>query len=202
MRLKWILGLAFAIWQAGASSSAFAQVVQAAVEPTPPWTVGLGASGFDPGWLKNPIYGGAIWVDFTPSWTPKFLRGFGVEAEARSVFLGRSSSEKNLREDVGEGGVIYTWRHFHNVRPYGKFYRGYGNTEFETAQNTRYEVSRTISSAGGGVEFWLARSIWLRADYEDEIWPNFFPGGHPSRIDPRGFTVGASYHFNRLLRFR
>jgi hypothetical protein len=52
---------------------------------------------------------------------------------------------------------------------------------------------------GGGVELRAYRSLWVRADYEYQFWPDFFfKGAKPiGQLNPQGFTVGVLYHFNR-----
>jgi hypothetical protein len=129
------------------------------------------------------------------------VHGIGLEAEGRDLNYGRSSASPNLREDTIEGGVIYAWPHFRNLRPYGKFLAGYGNRDAEGYNQLRYHDSRTILAAGGGLDYRVYRNVWVRADYEYQHWPDMHfkdlnnvvtPIGP---MHPNGFTLGALYRF-------
>lgn len=201
MCLKPYPGLALALLFVCAAYPTLAQTAPAATESRPSLAIGAGLSGYDPDFGHGRMYGGALWIDYTPNRAPSLLRGIGIEAEARDLNYDRSPSQpSNLREDVIGGGVIYSWRHFRNIRPYGKFLMGYGNTDYgSNITHARYHDSRTVTSVGGGVEYRAFRSVWVRADYEYQWWPNFFKATTPAGLlNPQGFTVGASYHFSRL----
>jgi opacity protein-like surface antigen len=136
---------------------------------------------------------------------PHLLRGIGLEVEARDLNYGRSATQPpDLRDDVASGGVIYSWHRFRSIRPYGKFLMGYGNTDEGSLVSTvRWHDSRTVTSMGGGVEYRAWRSVWVRADYEYQTWPDFFKHSNPAipqgLLNPQGFTVGAMYHFGPPL---
>jgi opacity protein-like surface antigen len=198
MHLQPFLGLPLAVLLVCSAYPSFAQVVPAANEGRLPLSVGAGVSSFDPDWEPGRMLGITAWVDYTPGWMPRRLRGIGIEAEGRDINYGRSSSQPaNLREDVAAGGVIYTWYRFHNFRPYGKYLMGIGNTDYESKSLAREHDSRTVTIAGGGVEARIFRNVWARADYEYQFWPDFFKSTNPpGLLNPQGVTVGASYHFN------
>jgi hypothetical protein len=199
MRMNLFPRLAVAFLFVCAACSVLAQTVPAATESRLPLAVGAGFSGYNPDLRGGHLLGGALWVDYFPNQVPRLLQGIGIEAEARDLSLDRSSSQPaNLREDTVEGGLIYSWRHFRNVHPYGKFLMGYGNTDYENAAKLRGHDSRTITIAGGGVDIRVFQRVWLRADYEYQFWPDFFK--HPApipadQLNPQGFTVGALYRF-------
>lgn len=208
MRLKPYLGLTLALLFACAACSALAQTVPAARDKYLPFAIGAGFSGYNPDYGQGHLLGGTLWIDYTPNRVPRLLRGIGLEAEARDLNYGRSSSQPpNLREDAAGGGVIYSWPRFRDFRPYGKFLMGFGNTDYGSIKTqARGHESRTVTSMGGGVEFRAFRSVWVRADYEYQSWPDFYkhpPIGVPpvivpaGRLNPQGFTVGAMYHFSR-----
>jgi opacity protein-like surface antigen len=201
MRLKSNNGLTLALLFVCAVCPARAQTVEAANEAGLPLAIGGGFSGYNPDFGHGHLLGIALWADYTPSKVPQVLSGIGIEAEVRDLNYGRSSNEPgNLREDVGGGGVIYSWRHFRNFRPYGKFLIGFGNTDFESVAKHRVNQTRTVTCLGGGVEFRAFRNLWARADYEYQSWPDFFftrVGVPKGKLNPQGFTVGAMYHFSR-----
>jgi len=206
MRSKSYLGLAFALFLFSSAYSIFGQSAPSGRTRKIPIAIGAGFSGYNPDYGHGHILGGTLWIDYYPNKLPSYLRGFGVELEARDLNYGRSPDlPGNLREDTAQGGLIYAWPRYRNFRPYGKFSEGYGNADAESDAGLRYHNSRTIFSGGGGFEYRLVRSVWLRADYEYGVWPDFFK--HPAtpttpalpagRLNPQGFTLGAVYHFDR-----
>ncbi len=207
MRSKSILALALVFLFVSVACRVCGQVVPAATKNQLPLAVGVGLSGYDSGW-DGTLFGGTLWVNYIPNWTPNFLRGLGLEVEARDLNYGRSGSEPGeMREDTAQGGAIYSWPHFQKFRPYGKFSEGFGDAEYlvysyvTDSYSTHYHQTRTIWSAGGGAEYQVSQKVWLRADYEYQVWPHFFyypyPPTYPpkARLSPWGFTVGAMYHF-------
>jgi hypothetical protein len=50
-----------------------------------------------------------------------------------------------------------------------------------------------------GLEYHAIHRLWVRADYEYQIWPNLLGDGR--NLDPQGFTLGVSYDFRSLGSF-
>lgn len=202
MRLKPHLKLALvlAVFLACTVGSARAQVAQSANEKTSPFSIGLGLSAFNfPRVESGHILGGTLWAGYSPTHVPWILHGIGLEGEARDLNYGRSGTLKPVeRVDLAAVGPIYTWQHYHNLRPYAKLLFGYGNADYPITGGVRYQQSRTIASAGGGVDYRLSHRFWVRADYEYQYWPDFFkyPGTTilNEKWHPQGITVGAVYH--------
>ncbi len=200
MRLKLFPPMSLAVLLVFSAYPSFSQVSAAGVVKTLPFTLGVGLSSFEPDMRAGRLLGSTLWIDYNPEWLPAKLHGIGLEAEARDLSLNRSSDQSaNLREDVASGGGIYSWNRFYPFRPYGKFLMGYGNTDYEGSNGVRHHDSRTVTSAGGGFEVQAFHRIWARADYEYQWWPDFFEMKAPSpgKLNPQGFTVGVSYHFNQ-----
>jgi opacity protein-like surface antigen len=176
------------------------QVVPAATEGGIPLEVGAGFSDYAVDWGPVRMQGGGIWIDYNFYRIPSFLRGIGVEAEAHDISLARPSGmPSNFRQDTAGGGAIYTWRHYHNLHPYGKFIVGFGSIDFLGAfRDLPYysHDTRTVYAPGGGVEYRVFRNIWVRGDYEYQMWPHIFQ--HAQTLDPVGFTIGASYDFKHM----
>jgi opacity protein-like surface antigen len=111
-----------------------------------------------------------------------------------------------LKENTGAGGVIYKWHHYEKFRPYGKFLMGFGGIDALTDTSpgcTRdcHHDSDTFDDLGGGAEYRIRHDLWVRGDYEYELWTKF---GNPNNktLYPKGFTVGVTYemrdfHFGR-----
>jgi opacity protein-like surface antigen len=198
MRSKPYLELSLALVFLCAVSPALAQAVPSATKTELPLAIGAGVSGYNPDWGHGHLLGGTLWLDYTPNRVPSLLHGIGLEIAARDLNYGRSSTQPNLREDVAEAGVIYSWRRFRNFRPYGRLLKGYGNIDYGLAKE-RLHDSRTVTSVGGGMEFRAARCVWVRVDYEYQFWPDMiFKNSKPvASIHPQGFTAGVLYHFNR-----
>lgn len=198
MRLKIFAGLSLALIMVYGAS---AQTAPAAEEKRLPWAIGGGFSAFNPDDGHGHLLGGTLWIDYYPVRVPQFLHGIGVEASARDLNYGRSILEAaNLREDVAEGGLIYSWRRFRVVHPYAKGFFGFGNAdEGSLISPVRWHDSRDFISVGGGLEVRAYKHLWLRADYEYQSWTDFFTHANPAipggKLNPQGFTLGAMYHF-------
>lgn len=198
MCLRRYLRLAFAVLLSCAAYSALAQVVPEATQRRSTFAAGVGLSDYSPDWEQGRLLGGTLWLDYTPDRMPWFLHGLGLDVEARDLNYGRSSSSPDLREDTAMGGLIYSWPHYLKFKPYAKFLAGYGNRDAKLqSPPLRYNDNRNIWAVGGGVDYQVSRSIWVRADYEYQRWPNmiyrnFMP---VAPIHPNGFTIGAMYHF-------
>jgi len=196
----------------------FSQVVPSATQRTWPLEIGGGLSYFnthiinhqyptdvDAFLFKGNLLGPAVWIDYTLPHMPHRLYGLGIEAEGRHLSWDNSGPAPLLRENTGEGGVIYKWRSHHNFHPYGKFLMGFGGIDFQgTYPGCKIDCnhdSDTFWDLGGGVEYRIRGALWARGDYEYELWTGF---GQPANktVYPRGFTFGVSYdmrnfHFGR-----
>jgi len=203
MGLKPLISLTLATLLVCAATSALAQTEPAATKNHIPLAVGAGFSGFNTDLGEGDLYGGTLWIDYTLPRVPSLLRGIGLEAEARDLnYMRAPGVPANLRMDVASGGVIYALPRYVKFRPYGKYQMGYGNIDEGAVHSTaRWHDSRTVSSIGGGVDYRIFRSVWLRADYEYQIWPDFWKTSptspHGPSYTPEGFTVGAMYHFDK-----
>lgn len=175
--------------------SGFSQAAPSATQGGIPLVVGAGFSNYDVDFSNFRLSGPSLWIDWAYYGPLQRLHGFGIEAEGRDLSLGKPAGYPgNLRQATALGGVIYKWRDFHHVHPYGKFLLGFGKMEFAGTASDPYYTndSRTVYSPGLGLEYRVYRNVLLRADYEYQIWPQFFG---PGSRNPQGFTIGASYDF-------
>jgi opacity protein-like surface antigen len=179
------------------AAPAFSQVDPEATQGISPFSVGAGVSNFNVDWNKSRMYGGTFWADWHPSLRPSLLNGLGIEIEARDINYGRPSTvPSNFRQDTAGGGPIYTWRHYRNFRPYGKGLLEFGSFDFRAGNPYYSHDTRTLIATGPGVEIRAYGHLWVRAEYEYQIWEQILD----RRPDPQGFTLGAIYDFGRIHR--
>ena len=190
MRLKLVL----AALCLTAALPIFSQVAPAATEGGLPLVVGAGFSDYNTDWSGR-LAGATVWADWNFYHGPSFLHGFGIEVEGRDLNYGRTGGVPNLRQDTAEVGAIYTWRHYRNFHPYGKFLAGIGSIDFQHIRPKYSHDTRTVYAPGGGVEYRAWRNVWVRGDYEYQVWTDFF---HHHAMNPQGFTIGVSYDFKHI----
>jgi len=184
--------VALAVLFAASAVSSSAQVVPSATKAGGlTIAAGAGASYYHMDWGHGDEFGGTLWVDANLNKGPLFLKGLGVEMEARDLSLGRGSLlPKAMRTDTIGGGPIYSWRHFDRFRPYTKFLVSYGNLDLYKGG---YHFDWVLYSPGAGVEYRPFGHVWVRADYEYQVWPHLF--GSNWTYNPDGVTVGVLYEF-------
>jgi len=153
--------------------------------------VGAGVSDYDVDWGHGRMMGATLWIDAQPVPLPRIFNGLGVESEARDISFNRGTHTPNYRQDTAGGGPIYKWRPSRNFDLYVKGLMGLASMDFISATPNYTHDTRTFVGMGGGLEYRAFRSIWVRADYEYQIWASLM-NGIP---DPQGFTVGAMYNF-------
>jgi opacity protein-like surface antigen len=177
-----------------ATLPASAQVTPSSQQSGVPLVVGVGFSNFYSDW-NGRLNGATLWADWNFNQGPSFLQGFGIEVEGRDLNYGRTGSVPNLRQDTAEAGVIYTWRHYRNIHPYGKFIAGLGSIDFQHITPTYSHDTRTVWASGGGVEYRAWQHVWVRGDYEYQFWTDFF---NHHALNPNGVTVGVAYDFGHI----
>lgn len=174
----------------------FSQVVPAASEHgRMPIALGVGASNYSIDWGPGRrMEGITAWLDWNEvPFTPRVLRGMGLDFEARDINSGLPVGVPRMRQDTASGGPIYTVRRFGRVQPYGKYLVGFGSIDFgplPDAPRWYTHDTRTVYSPAGGVNFRALKGLWVRADYEYQFWPKIFG---PHSLNPNGFTFGAMY---------
>jgi opacity protein-like surface antigen len=199
MRRKFFLAVLFAVpmFLLASAASLCAQTVPAAREGGLPLMVGGGLAddNIDYGEGRR-MTGISAWVDWDlPGY--KFVpKGLGLEAEGRTIRFGVPSGFSQMRQESALGGVIYSWRHYPNIRPFAKGLMGIGSIKFPPYGAYGHDT-RTVKVFGGGIDYRVYRSIWLRAQYEYQIWPQY-QGTYA--LTPNGYTIGASYDFRHFRR--
>jgi hypothetical protein len=172
----------------------FAQVSPSAKQGNSvPIVAGAGFSNFSMDWGPGQRMNGiTAWVDVYP--LPGVVRNLGFEAEGRDINYGRTIP--NLRENTGLGGAIYSFPRFSEVHPYAKFLAGIGSMDFPAFPGipNYHHDSFLVTTPGGGVEIKSYQNLWIRVDYEYQMWHNVFG---PTNSTPNGFTVGAQWDFRR-----
>jgi opacity protein-like surface antigen len=136
----------------------------------------------------------SAWVDWDLSHYKFVPKGLGLEAEGKTIRFGVPAEFSRMREETALGGVIYSWRHYPNFRPFAKGLMGIGSIDFPSYGVYSHDT-RTVMAGGGGIDYRVHGNIWLRAQYEYQRWPNF--QGREA-LTPNGVTIGASYDFRRF----
>jgi opacity protein-like surface antigen len=178
----------------------YSQVTPAARQGSVPIVVGAGFSDFSLDWGPGKrMEGISAWVDWYPNRMPAALQGLGIEAAGHDINYGLPTGFSRMRQDTGEGGLIYSWNHYRNFRPYVKYLGGVGSIDFPSTSPTYTHDTFSVFSPGGGVEYHALGHIWIRGDYEYQFWHQFFG---PHDLNPNGFTIGASYDFRPTVSER
>jgi opacity protein-like surface antigen len=143
-------------------------------------------------------WGYTAWADAGMPWGPAWLRGLGVEAEYRSVYAGDMVDQMGLKESTAGGGATYTLRHWHSIRPYGKYIFSLGSISFTPIPlpggKTYAQDSRAVQALGGGFQLRCTEHISARAEYEYQLWGRLL--GAPD-FSPQGVTLGAMFNLRK-----
>jgi opacity protein-like surface antigen len=168
-----------------------AQVVAAGKGGNQSLYVGGTFSDFDPDYGYQRLYGIGGYADY--NLTPRL----GAEAEVR---FHRFHQLADIHEDNYLIGPKYNYRRRRFIF-FGKVLVGVGLFTFplNAAHGSYFDVA-----FGGGVDYRLTRRIYVRGEYEYQIWPGFVGPpdptpiplvNRPNGLTPNGFSVGASYRF-------
>lgn len=144
------------------------------------------------------MMGIAAWVDWDLTGHRFVPKGLALEAEGRTIRYGLPAGFSQMRQESVLGGAIYSWRHYPNFRPFAKGLMGIGSIDFPPYPGYGHDT-RTVTAFGGGIDYRVHGNIWLRAQYEYQIWPQY---QGPYALTPNGYTIGASYDFRRFHRGR
>jgi hypothetical protein len=177
---------------------AHSQGAPSAFQGGPPLVVGAGFSNYNVDFgMGRRESGGTFWANWNFRRIPAPLQGLGVDIEARALSIGAPASLPNMRYDTVAGGAIYHIPHFRTrtIRPYAKFLVGYGSIDFPPYPNGYSHDTRTFFAMGGGGDFHAWKHLWVRADYEYQMWYGLFGRGHA--LTPNGVTVGPEFDFGR-----
>jgi opacity protein-like surface antigen len=179
-----------------AAVPAFSQVRPTAESRGIPLVVGAGFSNFNADFgADRRISGGTIWADWTIRHMPRRLYGLGIEATARDLSFGATGGLSNLRYDTAGGGLIYHYLRPRSFRPYVRAGAQYGSIDFPPYPSGYSHDTRALTAFGGGADFHAWSHVWVRADYEYQVWQPMF--GHTTHLTPQGFTVGTQWDFGR-----
>jgi opacity protein-like surface antigen len=124
--------------------------------------------------------GGAAYINFD------FLPHLGVEGEFHYV---KDSSD--LYEKTYEVGGRY-FRTYRKFVPYGKVMYGRGVFNFPALPDGfRPNLAYNLVAAGVGVDYKVKPYLYVRADWEYQMWMGF----QDSSLSPSIITIGAAYRF-------
>lgn len=192
LHLAPVLASAFAF----AAIPAFSQVAPSATQGGLPLVVGAGFSDYNIDWgMGRREDGGTVYADWTIRQMPRILQGVGVEAEGRDLTIDAPAELSFFQYETVGGGLIYHFLRPRNIHPYAKVFDDFGKIKFASGfpPGTYHSDTRNYWAIGGGADFHAWRHVWVRADYEYQIWQHLFGG--TNALTPNGFTIGPEYDF-------
>lgn len=174
------------------SLPAMAQVAPTATVTGLPLGVGGGFSDYslDYGQGRR-MLGISGWADYD------LWRGLGVEVEGTAIDFDKPSTLQRMSQNSIKGGAIYRARPFWGVRPYAKALIGIGSIHFPSNDPLYTHDTFVVEAFGGGVEYRVWNTVYLRGDYEYQLWNQFLGN---KNLTPNGFTIGATYYFRKVHR--
>ena len=125
--------------------------------------------------------GGAAYFDFDG-----FLPHIGVEGQFHFV-----KDPDDLYEKTYEIGPRY-YRTYRKFVPYAKAMYGRGVFNYPAFSDGFHpNLAYNMAAVGGGVDYKVLPYLYVRADWEYQVWF----GSQGSSLTPSILTVGAAYHF-------
>jgi opacity protein-like surface antigen len=185
----------------------FSQVAPAAKVGGLPLGVGVGFVNYDTDYYKPdlPYWSGrmsgvSVWADYT------LFHGLGVEVEGNSIFAGKPTPYVpsgqtiygSLKEETLQGGIFYKYHQVFGVRPYVKILGGGGRIDFPDTDPYYTSENCGVYTLGGGIEYKVWRTLYVRGEYEHQTWKGFRSGSQG--LDPNGLNVGATYYLRGIHR--
>lgn len=120
------------------------------------------------------------------------FHGFGVDANARTIFMNTPSQLTRMQQNTYLGGVYYESPAIFRVRPFARFGVGLGTIEFPSGNPDYTRDSYTVLAPSGGFEYPITNKVFFRAEYEYQFWKQYHG---PRDLTPSGGTVGVNYYF-------
>ena len=199
MRWKLIVVPVLAIFVFAGAVSARAQVTHAGTEGKIPLTVGIGVSNYNIDWCcGRRMTGIGAWADWRLRGMPGHLKGLSISAEGQWIPWNIPSGIGNHELEAVLGGPSYHIQKWERVKPYAKFFLGFGGVYFTTNDPYYNHDTREIYAPGAGADIKVWNNLAVRVDYEYQYWPNLFPtSAHPNGAtsNPNGFTFGTVWDF-------
>jgi opacity protein-like surface antigen len=143
--------------------------------------------------------GVSAWANYS------IYHGFGVEVEGNSIFANKpkpifpngETGYGSVSEETIEGGIIYKYHEFHKLHPFAKGLGGLGKVNFPSNNPFYTSESAGVWSLGGGAEYRIWRTVFLRGQYEYQWWKGFRGG---EGFNPSPITFGATYYLRGVHR--
>jgi len=197
MRSKLFFACALALAFIATVASASAQADYAARDAESRYAIGVGISGFNPGWSAPILYGPTVWADYRAPFISRFVSGLAVEGEYHGLVANTQTiyGESSKQNSIGAGLIYHPGiLRFHSVRPYVKALGGLGWTPVYNVNGPPF----VVTTFGGGADYNLSYHLAIRADYEYQMWggvPSYSNPGHDGTDNPQGLTLGVLYRF-------
>ena len=155
--------------------SSRAQAVYAATRGTQ-IQAGVGVLFLNPDYVNREIKGASFWGDYD------IRRYLGAEV---AVHIGSFITPDDIAENSYLVGPRFIY-HYRKFAPYAKALLGRSTI---TNQDNNQSSSYNTYAFGGGLDYRVARKFNVRADFIQEVWPNF----EPNTLSPTAFSVGVLY---------
>ena len=175
------------------SVSCAAQVVPAATRPGGATALGGGFNYSSADWGAADInrFGPNVWAQVT------IWHDLSLIAEGHSMIWGGNKYAPLFKYYAAGGGLIYTSGYYGRFQPLLKAEAGFGSLTHPDNFSGHFHDTRNIWVLGGGFEYHTWRSLWTRAEYDYEFFPDFHSSitGHNPALNPRGIIIGETWRF-------
>ena len=130
-------------------------------------------------------------------WTTLFSMVWAWKPRGTTISLDKPDDLTRMKQNTIKGGLIYKYHNIYHVRPYVKALGGLGSMDFPSRNPLYTHDTFTMFAVGGGAEYRVWKTVYVRGDYEYQYWRDFFG---PHTLNPNGFTIGASYYLRGIHR--
>ena len=189
MVAKVLLAIAVSLFSVSCAAQA---VPEANYRPRLATSLGGGMDYMSGDWGGGKInrWGPTAWATVT------IWHDLSVIAEGHSMIIGGNHLASDYKYFTGGGGLIYTSDYWGRFQPFMKGEIGFASLSHPDNFSGHFHDTRTIWTAGGGVEYHTAGNWWTKVGYSYDFFPDFLGTTHQKHtLNPRGFTFGETYRF-------
>ena len=189
MVAKLLVAIAVSLFSVSCAAQA---VPEANYRPPLATSLGGGVDYMSGDWQEGKInrWGPAAWATVT------IWHDLSVIAEGHSMIWGGNDAAQRYKYFTGGGGLIYTSDYWGRFQPFLKGEIGFASLSHPGNHSGHFHDTRTIYTAGAGVEYHTVGKWWTRVGYSYDFFPDFLGRtGQLHTLNPRGITFGETYRF-------